>query len=139
MARETDIQGFITQVITIPAGGTNAVLVSPIPGQVAQTIKYQSGGSLEIIPAPYSAGSPIPWGEGSSPIAYTGYTVFGGGYSIGLGGSGVAGASLAVANGTGYMLGTAEIFSSGGAARYYLVATSTQTIAYLNRGMGPGF
>ena len=107
MSRWTDIYGFAPVQITVPAGGTNAILVTPVAGMVAGTIKIISGSSLEILQCPV--------------------------------GTTLTGATLATMQGTGYLLGTSEVFNYGGAARYYLCATGATAVAHLLQGMGPGF
>src|SRR4051812_45642473 len=43
------IFGLGTTLIAVPPGATQAVLVTPVAGQIFTRIKYQSGGTLEII------------------------------------------------------------------------------------------
>lgn len=47
MARENDIHAFGTTTITLAATGT--LLIPEEAGQVSGTVKYLSGGSLEIV------------------------------------------------------------------------------------------
>lgn len=58
MAREADLYGVSTALISVPLGATVALLMQPAPGEVASTIKYVSGGSLEIHGAPVGTTAP---------------------------------------------------------------------------------
>lgn len=55
MATQSDNFGLGATRIAIPAGATNAFLVTPLPYGVNQMFKYFSGGSVEIIHAPGSS------------------------------------------------------------------------------------
>lgn len=113
--QQSDNSGFIGQMIIVPSGATNAVLMEAVGGQGSAIIKYGSGGSLEIVQAP-CAGISFP----------TGATTW-------------AGASLVALNGTGYLMGAAEAIQYDGAARYYLIATGATAIAYSLKGLTPSF
>lgn len=53
MAREDDVCAFgQSALVTVGTGATLAFLVNPIAGEVSSILKYFSGGSLEIVPAP---------------------------------------------------------------------------------------
>lgn len=93
-----------TQLVVAP-GATNALLVSPAPGEVSHGIKYISGGSLEIL---------------APPLSYDGYAP----------GSTWTGASLVALLGRGYLMGTSEADNIDGPARYYLMATGATAIAH---------
>lgn len=57
-----------------------------------------------------------------------------------INGSTMAGASLAPLIGTGYIMGTSEILSIDGPARFYLMATGTTATAMLLKGLtAPGY
>lgn len=51
MARETTCYGLDATLLVIPAGASNALLITPIANQVSMSLKYASGGSLEIFKA----------------------------------------------------------------------------------------
>jgi hypothetical protein len=71
MARESDVYGFTGGLITVKAGGGSALLINAAPGQVSVTMKYASGGSLEIHPCPVgaSAASTLPTGSSGYLLA----------------------------------------------------------------------
>lgn len=48
MARELTAYGFQATLLVIPAGISNALLINPIAGEISMSLKYFSGGSLEI-------------------------------------------------------------------------------------------
>lgn len=70
MARESDIYGLGVTLLTILPTGASALLIdgSGVTGAVSQTLKYFSGGSLEIINAPKGATTP-----GASLASGSGY------------------------------------------------------------------
>ncbi len=70
MARENDVNGLGATQLVIAPGATNAILVSAVPGEVASLIKYSTGGSLEIVQAPYGASYT---GASLVPLIGTGY------------------------------------------------------------------
>lgn len=49
MARELTVYGFTCGFYAVPAGASLAVLVQAAPGEITSSVKYFSGGSLEII------------------------------------------------------------------------------------------
>lgn len=51
MARELTVYGFTCGILAVPAGASLAVFVKAATGEVSSTLKYFSGGSLEIIGA----------------------------------------------------------------------------------------
>lgn len=51
MARELTVYGFTCGSFAVPAGASLAVFVKAAPGEVYSSVKYFSGGSLEIIGA----------------------------------------------------------------------------------------
>lgn len=107
MAREADTYGLgATQFIVAP-GATLALLVTAEAWECGSGIKYFTGGSLEIQPAPPYQG--------------------GFGYS---GGATWAGASLVNLIGKGYLMGTTEAISISGPARYYLMATGATVTCF---------
>ncbi len=111
MARELTVYGFAVTLLTIPAGYSLALLVSPAPGEIASTLKYFGGGSLEILQA------------GFTQVSAQTQVVF----------------PVQTAVAQGYLLATTESLNTDGAARYYLAATGTTTQAYLLRGLSQGF
>lgn len=52
MARELTAYGFTCGSYAVPPGASNSILVQAAPGEISSTIKYFSGGSLELIGAP---------------------------------------------------------------------------------------
>lgn len=105
MAREADTYALGATQFFIPAGATNALLVLPEWGEVSHTIKWVSGGSLEIQHPPLG------------PSYAAGQTWMG--------------ASLAaLGTGNGWILGTTEADNVNGPARYYLMATGSTAVAY---------
>lgn len=56
MARELWARGYAVTLLTVPAGYSNALLVTPADGEIASTLKYFAGGSLEILQAGVSQG-----------------------------------------------------------------------------------
>lgn len=70
MAREADVHGFGSSKIIVGVGGSFAVLMSPQPGEVMSYLKYSSGGSLEIVQAPYGVSYV---GASLVPLIGTGY------------------------------------------------------------------
>ncbi len=111
MARELTAYGFAVTLLTVPAGYSLALLVSPIAGEVSSTLKWFSGGSLEILQA------------GFTQVSAQTQAVF----------------PVQTAVDQGYLLSVAEVVNTDGAARYYLAATGTTTQAYLLRGLSQGF
>lgn len=112
MARESDIHAFGVTKIIVPPGATLAVYVSQTAGEVASVLKYLTGGSMEIQPAPLdSSGMGTTW----------------------------AGASLVPLIGNGYLMGTSEALSISGPARYYIMATGATVTCNLLRGKSSGF
>lgn len=68
MAKELTAFGFAPTLITVLPTGASALLIQCLPGEVSGIIKYFSGGSLEIMNAPFGATSP-----GTSLAPGTGY------------------------------------------------------------------
>lgn len=60
MARETTSSGFGCTTLIVPAGASNALLVIPQSEQVSMSLKYASGGSLEIFRAVKGGTMPTP-------------------------------------------------------------------------------
>ena len=52
MARELTAYGFAATLLAIPAGSASAMLIFPNSKEISMTLKYFSGGSLEIFNAP---------------------------------------------------------------------------------------
>src|ERR1700731_232468 len=90
--------------IIIAPGSTQALFMDMNALENNYLIKYYSGGTLEIFGATGQMGSTL------------------------------TAAQLATANQTGYLVGTSEILSIGGPARFYLSATSATTIVHMLRG-----
>lgn len=105
MARESDIFGLVGGRATIAPGATLALFMSPIAGQAAWTVKYLSGGTLEILGA-------------TLPSA----------------GATISAADLVALSGTGYLMGTTEALSLDGPASFYLSALSATTMVTFLRG-----
>lgn len=78
MAREGNIFGVTTGIYTVGIGASLALLVQGAPGEGSSTVKYFSGGSLEIIG--------IPVGTTTVPTAGTGY-LFGNGEVVNIAGA----------------------------------------------------
>lgn len=109
MARELTTYGYAVTQFAIPAGYSLALLVTPAPGEIGGTLKWFSGGSLEIMQA----------------------GVTGGGVGITT--------PIQTAAGQGYLMGTTEIVNTDGAARYYLCASGSTAVAYCLRRVSQGF
>lgn len=106
MASSNDnIQTLETGKIIIPVGATLAVKVAQIPEQVALTMKYFTGGTLEIIG--------ITAGPGAT-------------YSA---------SQLATLSGNGYLVDSTEVLNYGGPTAFYLSSTGATTTVYYQRGM----
>ena len=103
--------GFRPSRLTIAPGATLASFITNIDGQNSLTLKYLSGGTLEIIGATNINGVQ----------------------------STIAAADLAALSGTGYLIAANESLTFDGAPRFYLSATSATTIVQILRGMGQGF
>lgn len=112
---QDDINGLVGVKQFVPPGATLAVLISPQSGETGQLLKYFTGGSLEIVQAPIS-------NAGSQTVGQT-----------------WAGASLVALQGTGYLLGTSEVVSISGPARFYLMATGATVTCYLLKGLTAGY
>jgi hypothetical protein len=106
-----------TTKIVIPPGATQAVLISPFAGQLSVTLKYSSGGTLEVLPAGLTTlGSPGCF----LPIAQ-------------------AAATLAALSGMGYLLGGSEVLSISGPASFYLSSLNATSIVYAIFTKGQGY
>jgi hypothetical protein len=57
MGRETDIFSLYPETIALAAGAT--AIFSPIPGQIACTVKYVGGGTMAFIGSSQSFGSTL--------------------------------------------------------------------------------
>lgn len=112
------IVDLLTSRVNIAPGSTQAFFLDVIPGQVTTTVKYISGGTLEIIGCTTNAGINDP-----SKIAVS--TTF----SV---------ADLGALNGTGYLMGTTEILSVDGPIRVYLSSTGATTTVCLIKGRASG-
>lgn len=55
MAREVMVYSFGTTNLAVPPGATAALLVKPFDSQVSMSLKYVSGGSLELFNASQNA------------------------------------------------------------------------------------
>lgn len=100
------IFGITTMNLAIPAGATNAVLLSPGAYIKATLLKCGSGGSLGIF-----------------------------GVMQGNSGAVLTGTSLVAGFSNSYLLSTTEIISIGGPVTFYLVATGSTAVATLIQGM----
>lgn len=49
------------------------------------------------------------------------------------------GNTFSVTAGTGYLLGSTEVFAIDGAARYFLTATGTTAVVYFAKGLSQGY
>lgn len=105
------VYGFQPSRLTIGSGATLATWVTNVAGQNSLTLKYISGGTLEIIGATSINGV-------QTTIALT---------------------DLAALSGNGYLIAANESLSFDGAPRFYLSATGATTIVQILRGMGQGF
>lgn len=114
MAREGDVYGIGTTLLTVGIGGSLALLVVPRAQEVSSVLKYFTGGSLELVHA-------LEYNTPQNP-----------------GATNWNGASLANMQGRGYLLATNEVMNFSGAARYYLIATGATAQAYLLVGLGQG-
>lgn len=94
------------------------------PGQQAITVKYLSGGTLEILPA--SLGMSFVPGTSTYSAPY---------FSAG---STQTAAMLAALSGTGYLMGTSEALNITGPARFYLSATGATVVTTVIRGLSAG-
>lgn len=59
MARELAAYAYAVTLFTVPAGYSNALLVTPAAGEISSTLKYFTGGSLEILQATQGASTPV--------------------------------------------------------------------------------
>jgi hypothetical protein len=109
----------------IGVGATLALFVDVQPGQIATTVKYMNGGTLEILP-PTLGMSFVP---GVSTVNQ----------GIFLGGSTQSLAMLAALSGTGYLMGSSEVLSFNGPTRFYLSALGATTLVCVIRHFGAGF
>lgn len=109
MADSNNIYGLSSVPVVVPPGATLAVLRVGTEGQQAQLLKYFSGGSVSII--------------GITPLGAT--------YS--------AAELVSAGNSGGYLLGTNEVVSIDGAARYYLMATGATAVVMQLKGLSQGF
>lgn len=111
MARELTAYGFAVTLFTVSAGYSLSLLVSPVAGEISHTLKWFSGGSLEIMQAGFTQSS-----------AQT-QAVF----------------PVQTAAGQGYLLGQTELENTDGAARFYLCATGSTAQGYMLRRLSQGF
>ena len=119
-----DIYSLFPARVTVPPGATQAVFVDVLAGQKAITIKYLSGGTLEILPATLGAS----FSAGASTVNQNFF----------FHGSTHTAAALALLNGTGYLMGTNEILNISGPCRFYLSATGATTLLTTLRGLNAG-
>lgn len=117
--------GVNTSRTYVGVGGTLALFVDSTPGQIYTTVKYMNGGTLEILPA--SLG--ISFAPGVSTVNQ-GFFLAGSTQSL---------AMLGTLSGTGYLLGTTEVFTLNGPARFYLSALSATTLVCITKHLGAGF
>ena len=108
----------------VGVGATVAVFFTPLPGQVSSSIKYMNGGTLEILPA--SLG--ISFAPGTSTVNGTFFSS----------GSTQSAQALANLSGTGYLMGTTEVFTIAGPAPFYLSATGATTLVSTVRSFSQG-
>ena len=119
-----DIYSVFPARVTVPPGSTQAIFVDVLSGQKAITIKYLSGGTLEILPATLG----VSFVPGASTINGTYF----------IHGSTQTAAMLGALNGTGYLMGTNEILNISGPCRFYLSATGATTLVTTIRGLNAG-
>lgn len=115
----------------VGVGGTLAQFVDVVPGQIYTTVKYMNGGTLEILPAL----------SGTSLLAAI---VAGGTQSPTIAFQPSAGTTQSLAQlgnlaGTGYLMGTTEVFTFNGPARFYLSAQSATTLVCVTKHLSAGF
>lgn len=110
---------------TIGSTSANALFVDILPGQKSITVKYLSGGTLEILPA--STGMSLV-GGGSQSFWSPNFTS----------GSTQTLAMLQALSGTGYLMGTSEVLNFDGAPRFYLSAIGATTFVTVIRACGAG-
>lgn len=112
MARENGLEGVVGIKVTIAPGATNAVLMTPIAGEISSGIKYFSGGSLEILQCP--SGSTL---TNAQLVAAQGNST----YLLGT------------------PINQYESLNFDGAVRYYLMATGATVVCYQLKGLSTGF
>lgn len=105
--------------LVIGVGSTIALFVQPGPGQVNMTLKYFSGGTLEILNCLQPNNSPM------GPTLFVGSTL--------------SQQQLATASGTGYIMGTSEVLAINGHASFYLSSLSATTIVMALVGRGENY
>lgn len=120
-----DIFSLATSRVTVPVGATLAAFVDILPGEISCTVKYLSGGTLEILQC--STGASLVSG-GSQLFSAPNF----------MSGSTQTVAMLAALSGTGYLMGTSEVLNFDGAPRFYLSSTGATTIVTLIRGLRAG-
>ena len=124
-----DIFALYPQRYTIGVGATLAQWIDILPAEKSLTVKYLSGGTLEILPAL----------SGASLIAAA---VAGASQGVGFyqptAGTTQTPAMLAALSGTGYLMGTSEVLTVDGAPRIYLSATGITTFVTVIRACGAG-
>lgn len=106
-----DIVTVIPSRVNVGVGATIATYMDVVPGQKNITIKYISGGTLEILGVTYGS--------------------FGGTF---FAGSTLSAQALANANGTGWIV-QSEILSFDGPCRFYLSSTGATSIVHVIRAV----
>lgn len=116
------IFGVLPSRITVGSGATIAYFMDVCSGERSLTLKYLSGGTLEILEATVQA------------VYNASYSVQG----ITIVGTTLPASQLAAINGTGYLMGTTEILTFSGSPRMYLSATGATTFLTAIIGKGQG-
>lgn len=120
------VNSIATSRATILPGGTLALFVDVLPGQIWTQIKNVGNtGGLEIIQC--STGSSLV-GGGSQLFFTPNFLV----------GSTQTPAMLAALSGTGYLMGTNEVLSIDGPVRFYISAPSATCVVTLIKGLDAG-
>lgn len=120
-----DIFALLTSRVVVPIGATASVFMDILPGEKSMTIKYLSGGTLEILPA-YTGLSLTPGGTqlfGSLPFTSGGTQT---------------GAMLLALSGTGYLMGSSEVLNFDGAPRFYLSSLGATSVVAVIRACAAG-
>ena len=110
--------------VTIAPGATNAYFLDVFPGEKNLTIKYLSGGTLEILPCTLGVSLPV------------GNTQYGSGYFTA--GTTQTAAMLISLSGSGYLMGNTEVLTFDGSPRCYLSALGATTMVTIMKSCGNG-
>ncbi len=114
----------------VGVGATVAQFVDVVPGQIYTTVKYVNGGTLEILPALS--------GQSLVAAAVAGGSQTAGNYQVSAGTTQSL-QQLANLSGTGYLMGTTEVFTFNGPARFYLSSLSATTLVCVTKHLSAGF